>query len=287
MRTGSKPVQAADRGTFEYADEQLHKLWEALHHGDCEPWPEAKSIARLGTKSAPLAEWLDAHRGGPAAVAQGLRDAWRAFHVGDFTRAIKLGSTLGPLGAVAANKAAAIYAFYGRRSAAQRLELLETAATRGEAAVKLLPDHANAHYMLALALGRYSQDISIIKAAATGVAGRVRTHLERALELQPAHAEGHVALGLYHAELIGKLGRIAAGLTYGASSDKALEQFRRALKLAPASPIVRIEYANGLLLLDASRHRAHAEELYRQAAAHEPIDAMEQFDVARALRGLA
>ncbi len=287
MRTGSKPVGAADSGKFEYPDDKLHKLWDTLHHGDREPWPETKSIARLGTKSVPFAEWLDAHPGGPAAVAQGLRDAWRAFHAGDFTKAIKLGSSLGPLGAVAANKAAAIYAYYGRRSAAQRRELLESAATRGEAAVKLLPDHANAHYMLALALGRYSQDISIIKAAATGVAGRVRTHLERALEIEPAHAEGHVALGLYHAELIGKLGRIAASLTYDASQDSALAQFRRALKLAPASPIVHIEYANGLLLLDAKRNRAQAEDLYGQAAAHAPIDAMEQFDVARAQRGLA
>ncbi|HEY1314838.1 MAG TPA: hypothetical protein VGE92_13235 [Steroidobacteraceae bacterium] len=286
MRTESKSVRTAGSSTFEYPDDRLHRLWETLHHGDREPWPEAKSIARLG-KSGPFAEWLDAHNGGPAAVAQELRDAWRAFHAGDFVKAIKIGSALGPLGAVAANKAAAIYAYYGRRSAAQRLKLLESAATRGEAAVKLLPDYSNAHYMLALALGRYSQDISIIKAATTGVAGRVRTHLERALELEPSHAEGHVALGLYHAELIGKLGKIAAALTYGASPDDALEQFRRALKLAPTSPIVHIEYANGLLLLDAKRHRAQAEELYGQAAAHEPIDAMEQFDVARAQRGLA
>jgi tetratricopeptide (TPR) repeat protein len=286
MHTGSKAVRAADSGTFDYSDDRLHKLWEALHHGDREPWPEAKAIARLG-KSAPFAEWLDAQRGGAAAVERGLRDAWRAFHAGDFTKAVKLGAALGPLGSVVANKSAAIYAYYGRRSAAQRLELLESAATRGEAAVKLLPDYSNAHYMLALALGRYSQDISIIKAAATGVAGRVRVHLERALELEPSHAEGHVALGLYHAELIGKLGRLAAGLTYGASSSSALEQFQRALKLAPASPIVHIEYANGLLLLDAKAHRAQAEKLYAQAAAHEPIDAMEQFDVARAKRGLA
>ncbi len=286
MRKGSKSVRAADSGTFEYPDDRLHKLWDTLHHGDREPWPEAKSITRLGTKSAPFAEWLEAHRGGATAVAQGLRDAWRAFHAGDFTKAIKLGSALGPLGSVAANKAAAIYAYYGQRSAAQRLEMLESAATRGDAAVKMLPDYSNAHYMLALSLGRYSQYISIIKAAATGVAGRVRTHLERSLELEPSHAEGHVALGLYHAELIGKLGKIAASLTYGASSDRALEQFRRALKLAPASPIVHIEYANGLLLLDAGRHRAQAEELYRQAAEHEPIDAMERFDVERAQRGL-
>jgi tetratricopeptide (TPR) repeat protein len=286
MRTANKKAHAADGAAFSYSDDKLHKLWDKLHHGDREPWPDSKVIARLGTKNAAFAEWLDAH-GGSAAPAPGLRDAWRAFHEGDFPNAIKLGSELGPLGAVVANKAAGIYAVYGRRSAAQRIELLETAARRGEAAVKVLPDHANVQYMLALVLGRYSQDISIIKAAASGVAGRVRKYLERSIELEPSHAEAHVALGLYHAELIGKLGRLAASLTYGASQDKALEQFKRALKLAPASPIVHIEYANGLMLLDAGRYRAQAEELYGQAAAHEPIDAMERFDVERAKRGLA
>jgi tetratricopeptide (TPR) repeat protein len=284
MRTTSKKISAADGAAFSYPDDKLHKLWDRLHHGDREPWPDSKVIARLGAKNAAFAAWLDAQG---ASAASGLRDAWRAFHEGDFPNAIKLGGELGALGAVVASKAAGIYAVYGRRSAAQRIELLEAAAKRAEAAVKILPDYANAQYMLALVLGRYSQDISIIKAAASGVAGRVRTHLERSIELEPSHAEAHVALGLYHAELIGKLGRIAASLTYGASQDKALEQFKRALKLAPASPIVHIEYANGLMLLDAGRFRAQAEKLYEQAAASEPIDAMERFDVERAKRGLA
>ena len=164
MRTASRKVRAADGAAFGYSEDKLHKLWGKLHHGDREPWPDSKLIARLGKENAPFAAWLDAH-GGSAVAVPGLRDAWRAFHEGDFPAAITLGSELGPLGAVVANKAAGIYAVYGRRSAAQRIELLEAAAKRGEAAVKLLPDHANVQYMLALVLGRYSQDISIIKAA--------------------------------------------------------------------------------------------------------------------------
>lgn len=286
MRTAAKKVHTAGGEGFRYSDDKLHKLWEKLHRGDREPWPQAKGIARLAAQHAPLSAWMDKN-GGPTAVAAGLIDAWREFHAGDFPSAVKLGGKQGALGSVVANKASAIYTLSGRCSATQRRAQLEEAVERGETAVKVLPDYPNAQYMLALALGRYSQDISVVKAAASGLVSRVRTHLERALELEPTHAEAHVALGLYHAELIGKLGRLAASFTYGASKDSALEHFRRAVKLAPDSPIVRIEYANGLLLLDAAQNRDQAEELYAEAARFQPIDAMEQLDVERAKRGPA
>lgn len=285
MRASNKQVRTTGSEPHRYTGDQLHKLWDKLHHGDREPWPDPRYVARLGADETEFAEWLDAE-GGAAAVAQQVQEAWREFHAGKFPKAIKLGSELGPLGASAANKAAAVGTLYAKPHSGQRRQLLEAGVTRGEAAVKMLPDYANAHYMLALVLGRYSQDISIIKAVAAGLATRVRTHLERALELEPRHAEAHLALGLYHAELIGKLGSIAASLTYGASSDKAIEHFERALKLAPASAIVHLEYANGLLVLNATRNRAQAEKLYGEAAAFEPIDAMEQADVERAKRGI-
>lgn len=285
MRTAQKRAHTGGAEEFRYPTEKLRKLWDRLHRGDREPWPDAKTVARLGAHNEAFADWLDAH-GGADAVAQGLEEAWREFHSGNLQKAIKLGSEPGAIGASPANKAAAVATLYAKRGGAQRLQSLETAVRRGEAAARTLPEYANAHYMLALALGRYSQDISIIKAVAAGLATRVRTHLERAVELEPRHAEAHLALGLYHAELIGKLGSIAAGLTCGASAAKAVEHFQRALKLAPASPIVHIEYANGLMVLNAARNRAQAEQLYAEAATFGPIDAMEEADVERAKRGM-
>ncbi|HVW70690.1 MAG TPA: hypothetical protein VHB68_17050, partial [Steroidobacteraceae bacterium] len=185
-----------------------------------------------------------------------------------------------------ANKAAAVHSLYAKRGADEELKLLEAAAQRGDSAVAVLPDYANAHYTLALVLGRYSQGISILKALAAGIAGRVRTHLERTLELEPGHAEAHVAFGLYHAEIVAKLGALAAGLTYGASKDAALTHFRKAAQLAPASAIICIEHANGLLLLDPDRYRQEARALYARAAEVEPVDEMERLDVERARRGL-
>jgi tetratricopeptide (TPR) repeat protein len=266
--------------------DELREQWSRLHQTDREPWPDAHAVGKLAKGRTQLASSIEAH-GGAAAVAAALQEAWGAFHSGAFARAVLAGEKIGALGAAVANKAAAIDSLYSKRSAAQLLRALESAIARGEQAVAELPDHPNTHYTLALVLGRYSQRISILKALAAGLASRVREHLERTLALEPRHAEAHLALGLYHAEIVGKLGSLAASLTYGATSNAAMEHFRQALTLAPASPIVRMEYAHGLLLLDATRHLPQAQELYSQAAACEPADAMERLDVARARRGLA
>ncbi|HUN76428.1 MAG TPA: hypothetical protein VMU40_18085 [Steroidobacteraceae bacterium] len=280
----ARPPRRAARTKQVQTEPHLEARWSRLHVGDCEPWPEEAAIAALANKASGLAAWLQAH-GDPAALAVGLRRAWLEFHAGHFRKAIELGSKLGPLGACVANKAAAVDTLYARETP-QVLALLTAAIERGEKAVEALPHHPNTHYTLALALGRYSQRISILKALAAGLAGRVRTHLEQALAIESRHAEAHVALGLYHAEIVSKLGAFAAALTYGVSAEKAQEHFRRALRLAPLEPIVHLEYANGLLLLDADRYRTQASELYERAAACEPADAMERADVERARRGL-
>jgi tetratricopeptide (TPR) repeat protein len=277
-------MRAAAASRFEktFAGAGLERRWAKLHKGDQEPFPDAARITRAAKQHAKFAAWLKA-QGGAQEVAAGIQEAWRRFHAGDFTGAVTSGGKFGALGATAANKAAGIHSLQAGGDEATRL--LQAAITRGEQAIELLPDDANAHYMLALALGRYSQRISILKALANGIAARVRSHLDITLKLAPEHAEAHIALGLYHAEIVAKIGALLAGLTYQASGEAALEQFRRAIKLTPRSPIANIEYANGLLLLDARKHHGQAQELYARAAAMEPADAMEQHDVERAQRG--
>jgi tetratricopeptide (TPR) repeat protein len=273
-------------GAFRYTGNALKAKWEHLHRGDREPFPEARRIARLAKGDSGLTAWLDAE-GGAAAVAERVQDGWREFHAGNFTRAIELGGKLGPLGAAAANKAAAIHTSAMAPGAAAALKVLQAASKRGEKAVEQLPDAANSHYMLALVLGRYSQRISILQALAEGLGGRVRQLLERTLELEPRHADAHIALGLYHAEIVGKLGSLVAGMTYGATQSAAIKHFKRGIELTPEAPIAHVEYAHGLLLLDAREHRAKATELYQRAAECEPLDAMDWLDIERARRALA
>jgi tetratricopeptide (TPR) repeat protein len=239
---------------FAYGAEALKKAWSALHRGDCEPFPKAK----------------------------GAQDAWRLFHQGKFAEAMALGLETGGAGVTAANKAQAIYANGVEPREAAKLALFEEVMKRAEAQARAEPKNANAHYLYAYAAGRYSQRISVLKALAQGYGGRIRTALEAALALQPRHAEAHIAMGAYHAEIIDKVGALVGGLTYGAKKDAGEAHFRKALELAPESPIAHIEMANGLVLLHGKRMIDEAGKLYARAAKLSPRDAMEALDVAAA-----
>ena len=285
MRRGNTPARVPGRTHRPDAHGRLRERWARLHLTDREPWPDDKRVADLAARHRSLATSIETH-GGAAAAARVLQDAWHEFHAGEFARASALGRTLGTLGASVANKAVAVDSLYSRRSPAELLKHLESAIEGGERAVAELPEQPNIQYTLALVLGRYSQRISIVKALSAGLASRVREHLQRTLALEPRHAEAHIAFGLFHAEIVAKLGSLAASLAYGASQSEALDHFRQALALVPDSPIVHMEYAHGLMLLDAARHRQQAERLYRDAAACEPADAMERLDVERAKAGL-
>jgi len=151
-------------------------------------------------------------------------------------------------------------------------------AERAEAQAAKEPDNANAWYWHAYALGRYSQGISVAKALTQGLGGKVKTALETAIELQPKHADAHIALGSFHAEVIDKVGSLL-GRTQGASKDAGLSMFKTALKLNPHSAIAMVEYANGLVMLEGNKKMKEAEKLYADAAAFDAQDAMECLDV--------
>jgi tetratricopeptide (TPR) repeat protein len=243
---------------FPYADKRylhtaatLKKGWSRLHLGDQEPHPKDGAVV----------------------------DAWIAFHAGDFEQAAKSGLAAGGAGITVANKATAIYANYLEEDEKKKLALFEEVAERAERQQAAEPKNANAFYWQAYALGRYAQGISIAKALAQGIGGKVKAALETAIRLAPKHADAHIALAAYHAEVIDKVGSMIGGLTYGAKKDTALKLYETALKLVPDSAIARIEYANGLVLLEGKKSLARAEKLYAEAAACEPLDAMERLDV--------
>lgn len=256
---------------FDYAGDKLAKAWKTLHAGDLEPWPDDKHVAGLLKAQPKLGK--DA-----AAIATALQDAWRAFHRGDFQKAYEGGTALGALGASVAIKAGGIHATYLLEGEKARIARYEELAALADAAVAALPGLANSHYRRAFALGRLSQALSITKALAQGLAGKVSESLAQALRLAPGHAEAETALGLYHAEIVGKVGGMLAKLTYGASAAEAEKHLGQALKLTPASPIAWIEYGNGLLLLYGDQREDDVAEAWDKAARLPPRDAMEALD---------
>jgi len=266
-----------DAKAYAYAGDALKKAWPALHAGDQEPYPDEKRAKALIAAAGKAAKGITADD-----LAQQLQDAWRAFHRGDFQAAYEAGEALGPLGASVAVKAIGIHATYLVDDEAEQLKRFEQGAKLAEAAIKALPDDANSHYRHAFALGRYSQGLSIAKALKQGIAGKVRTSLVDALELAPKHAEAHTALALYHAEIIGKIGAMIGGLTYGAKAGEAESHIKTALKLTPDSPIAHVEHANVLLLLHGDKKEDAAAAAYEKAGKLKPRDAMEALDAAHA-----
>ena len=236
---------------YQYAGAALKKAWPRLHKGDCEPFPEDATV----------------------------QDAWRAYHAGDFAKAVELGLQAGLAGYNAANKAAMIYANYLEDDDARKLVIFQEIAARCEELQAAEPENANAWYIQAYALGRYSQGISVAKALAEGLGGKIKQLLSRAIELAPKHADAHIALGTWHAEVIDKVGSLVGGLTYGAKKDAGADLLAKALKLNPDSAIARTEMADGLVMLFGKAKMKEAETLYAEAAAFEAADAMERLDV--------
>ena len=258
---------------YDYAGDKLAKAWPKLHAGDQEPFPDDKHIAKLIKADPGLGK--DAAR-----ISATLQDAWRAFHRGDFREAYEAGVGLKALGASVAIKAGGIHATYLVAGDKEKIARYESLARLAEAAVEALPGEANSHYRRAFALGRYSQCISIAKALAQGIAGKVRESLDATLKIAPKHAEARTALGLYNAEIVGKVGGMLARLTYGASAGEAEKQLKEALKLTPDSPIAWIEYGNALLLLHGEAREDDVAEAYQKASKLKPRDAMEALDAA-------
>ena len=127
--------------------------------------------------------------------------------------------------------------------------------------------------------GRYSQGISVAKALAQGLGGKVKESLEKTIQLAPRHADAHIALGAFHAEVIDKVGSLIGSMTYGVKKDTGLKLFQEALRLNPGSAIAMVEYANAMVMLDGDKKIKEATKLYEQAAAATPVDAMERLDV--------
>ncbi len=228
----------------------VKKQWARLHAGDAEPLPKDAKVL----------------------------EAWVLFHNGEFQKAHDAGLKAGGAGITVANKAQAIYANYLEKSEKAKLAMFQEIAERAQAQQAEEPKNANAYYWQAYALGRYSQGISVAKALAQGLGAKVKGALETTIKLAPKHADAHVALGTFHAEVIDKVGSLL-GRTQGADKATGVKMFQQALKLNPASAIAMVEYANGLVMLDGDKKMKEAEKLYADAAACTPADAMETLDV--------
>ena len=246
-------------GEYRFDAASVKEQWSRLHAGDAEPCPKDAAVL----------------------------NAWALFHNGDFHEAEAAGLAAGGMGITVANKAAAIYANYLEPKEKTRLDLFTQVAERAAAQAADEPSNANAWYWHAYALGRYSQGISVAKALAQGLGGKVKESLEKAIALSPPHADARIALGAFHAEVIDKVGALIGGMTYGVKKETGLKLFQEALQINPGSASCMVEYANALVMLEGDQRMTQATSLYEKAAATPALDAMEWLSVEMAKAELA
>jgi glycosyltransferase 2 family protein len=168
--------------------------------------------------------------------------------------------------------------------------LFREAVARARAGVARSPLDADAHYLLAVALGYHLEHQGLRTKFA--LAAEVRREAERALELDPGHAGAHHVMGRLHAGAM-RLNRVArlvlrevmgASVLEGASWEQAEQHFLQARAADPACPRHAMEL--GALYVDTGRP-ALAREVLAQAARIAPREAPDSLAVVRARALLA
>lgn len=276
-----RPFPYGDRA-YRYTGAALADQWDRLHRGDLEPFPDADRVAdQFNQYGRALSNFADPNR-----VADALQSAWRDYHAGDFATAMRTGLTLGPIGTIVAARAQIAYATYLENDDREALSLLCNVSKACEALTAIAPGWANGWFLHALALGRYSQRISIVKALARGIGSKIRHSLMTTIALEPRHAAAHATLGVYNMEVIDKVGAVVGRVTHSASRELGMRCFEKALALDPENPVTHMEFARALAMDKRHEDESAVERNMTAAATCQPFDALARLDVERARTAL-
>lgn len=269
---------------FDFSGERLREAWPRLHAGDREPFPDRADIAELIAAEARLGDatfGTDAEK-----ISAELQDAWRDFHRGEFRQAFERGLAVGPLGQAVAITADGVQCFFLESRDADKVARYQALAERASDALDLLPLRAATHYRYAWALGLLSRRLPVVQVLAEGIGSKLHAALEAALELDADHPEAHTALGLYHAEVMDKIGVALARLTWRVEPEAAEAHLRTAIRLTPEAPNAWVGLGIGLGLLDGHKHADEGKAALAKAAAMRPLDARQALEIAYAERKL-
>ncbi|MCY4207410.1 MAG: hypothetical protein OXD29_05600 [Roseovarius sp.] len=198
-------------------------------------------------------------------AVESIDAARAAFANGHFAEAARIAETTATSrGFAIAAESLTIYAHFIAPSG-EKEGLLQRSTEMARRAVRADPGNPDAHLQLARAIGRRAQLVGSVKAANRGYPEQIREATETALRLKPDLAAGHLGLGLWHAEIVGAVGPLLARLTYRANAKDAISSFQQAMKLAPESKAVYLEFAMGLLALNEKKYRDEVRNLLRRA----------------------
>lgn len=223
-----------------------------------------------------------------AGLGEGRAAAEEAYAEGRFLECAELAEALGaPGGHVLAAMCLALQARY-LAAEHEKPALAESALALADEAIRLDPGNADAYLRSVQALGLRAEIIGNLRAVRQGLGGKSRELVLKALERAPDHAEAHLAVAGWHADIVAA-GFIARAMFKDANTEDAVRHFERALELGGDSKLVRLEYARRLPKLDRKGGRERALALLSEAAAF-PVgdfyDGLVHADVLRELAAL-
>ena len=158
----------------------------------------------------------------------------------------------------------------------ERRNYADLAVRLGEDAVQKLPNDAQAHIGLAAAYGELCDMVD--GRTRVEYSKRVYHEVRRGLELEPSNDYGHLILARWNFEMAttSPMLRGLAQVVYGqfppASKEQAIENFKKAIALAPNRVIHHAEYAK---VLEAMGDMPAAREQWRKVLELKPVDAQD------------
>lgn len=210
------------------------------------------------------------------ALDRGLADAQSAFDAGFFARAAALARRLHTgEGYALASRAEMVRGEFGEDENAARRARFEVALADARLAVARDPARPEAHLAVAVALGLLARSQGGIVAHFEGLGTEARGHIDTAMKLNESNAWAHAALGGWHLEIAyagGPLGRAI----YGASVERGIAAYDRALALDPGNMSIEYQYAFQLAGLGGTDNLARASSLLGAIVAREPRTALEK-----------
>lgn len=195
------------------------------------------------------------------ALAADLEETQSLYDEGRYDDAANMGEALGtPEGLTLATKA-----LLGKTNLLTRkdrsLEEVGRAIAMAERAFEIDPKNLDAHLQYAVSQGIRGRLISKFRAQMEGLPRTAEEHLLIGLELAPDHAWANAFYAAWHIEVARGGGATLAKTMYGASLEKGIEIYDRALTLEPLSAVLPYEYAQFLLATDYYRFSAKGSDL--------------------------
>jgi tetratricopeptide (TPR) repeat protein len=159
----------------------------------------------------------------------------------------------------------------------ERKNYAELAVRLGEDAVQKLPNDSQAHIGLAAAYGEICDMVD--SRTRVEYSKRVYHEVTRGLELEPSNDYGHLILARWNFEMattspvLRGIAQVAYGQFPPASKEEAIENFKKAIALAPNRVIHHAEYAK---VLEAMGETSAAKEQWQKVLELKPVETQDR-----------